>query len=83
MLRDLATGQVRALTAELGPLGRLDRLGHGRHSSILVTAEDVMEAPVFRVDVADRQGHPADRRRPCRQRRSAGRRRRDLTPRTA
>ena len=26
-LRDLATGQTRALTAKLGPLGRLDRLG--------------------------------------------------------
>ena len=45
-----------------------------------ITAEDVMEAPVLRVDVASGAGHPADRRRPCRQCRAAARRRRDLHP---
>ena len=51
MLRDLASGQVRALTANWDrSAGSLAWAPDGR--SLLITAEDVMEAPVWRVDVA-------------------------------
>ncbi len=50
-VRDLATGQVRAVTANWDrSVGSIAWAKDGK--SILVTAEDVMEAPVFRVDVA-------------------------------
>ena len=50
-IRDLATGQVRAVTANWDrSVGSIAWARDGR--SILVTAEDVMEAPVWRVDVA-------------------------------
>ena len=51
MLRDLATGADPRADRRLGPLGRLDRLGAGR-PSLLVTAGDTLEEPVFRVDAA-------------------------------
>jgi dipeptidyl aminopeptidase/acylaminoacyl peptidase len=51
MLRDLATGQVRPLTRAWDrSVGSIEWAKDGR--SILVTAEDVLEGPVFRVDVA-------------------------------
>ncbi|HEX2624324.1 MAG TPA: S9 family peptidase, partial [Sphingomicrobium sp.] len=51
MLRDLASGRVRALTANWDrSAGSLAWSKDGR--SLLITAEDTMEAPVFRVDVA-------------------------------
>jgi dipeptidyl aminopeptidase/acylaminoacyl peptidase len=51
MVRDLASGQVRAVTANWDrSVGSIAWAKDGK--SILVTAEDVMEAPVFRVDVA-------------------------------
>ena len=50
-VRDLASGQVRAVTANWDrSVGSIAWASDGK--SILVTAEDVMEAPVFRVDVA-------------------------------
>jgi dipeptidyl aminopeptidase/acylaminoacyl peptidase len=50
-VRDLATGQVRAVTANWDrSVGSIAWAKDGK--LILVTAEDVMEAPVFRVDVA-------------------------------
>jgi dipeptidyl aminopeptidase/acylaminoacyl peptidase len=50
-VRDLATGQVRAVTADWDrSVGSIAWAPDGR--SILVTAEDVMEAPLFRIDVA-------------------------------
>ncbi len=50
-IRDLATGQVRAVTANWDrSVGSIAWSKDGK--SILVTAEDVLEAPVFRVDVA-------------------------------
>ena len=50
-VRNLATGQVRAVTANWDrSVGSIAWSEDGK--SILVTAEDVMEAPVFRVDVA-------------------------------
>ena len=50
-IRDLATGQVRAVTANWDrSVGSIAWAKDGK--SILVTAEDVMEGPVFRVDVA-------------------------------
>jgi dipeptidyl aminopeptidase/acylaminoacyl peptidase len=50
-VRDLATGKVRAVTANWDrSVGSIAWSKDGK--SILVTAEDVMEAPVFRVDVA-------------------------------
>ena len=50
-LRDLATGQVRALTQGWDrSVGSLTWARDGK--SLLVTAEDVQETPVFRVDVA-------------------------------
>jgi dipeptidyl aminopeptidase/acylaminoacyl peptidase len=50
-LRDLATGQVRALTAGWDrSAGSIAWSRDGK--SILAVAEDVMEAPVFRIDVA-------------------------------
>ena len=50
-VRDLATGQVRAVTANWDrSVASIAWAKDGR--SILVTAEDVMEAPVWRVDVA-------------------------------
>ncbi|MEO6113594.1 MAG: S9 family peptidase [Sphingomicrobium sp.] len=51
MLRDLATGSVRALTGNWDrSAGSLAWAPDGR--SLVITAEDVMEAPVWRVDVA-------------------------------
>jgi dipeptidyl aminopeptidase/acylaminoacyl peptidase len=51
MLRDLATGQVRALTQNWDrSVGSIVWAKDGR--SLLVTAEDVLEQPVFRVDAA-------------------------------
>ncbi|MFL6738228.1 MAG: prolyl oligopeptidase family serine peptidase [Sphingomicrobium sp.] len=50
-VRDLATGQVRAVTANWDrSVGSIAWAKDGK--SILVTAEDVLEQPVFRVDVA-------------------------------
>ena len=50
-IRDLATGQVRAVTANWDrSVGSIAWAKDGK--SVLVTAEDVMEAPVFRIDVA-------------------------------
>lgn len=50
-VRDLASGQVRAVTANWDrSVGSIAWAKDGK--SILVTAEDVMETPVFRVDVA-------------------------------
>ena len=51
MLRDLATGAVRPLTRQWDrSVGSIEWEKNGR--SILVTAEDTLEAPVFRIDVA-------------------------------
>jgi dipeptidyl aminopeptidase/acylaminoacyl peptidase len=51
MLRDLTSGQVRALTQRWDrSVGSIEWEKDGR--SILVTAEDTLETPVFRVDVA-------------------------------
>jgi len=51
MVRDLASGQTRAVTANWDrSVASIAWSKDGR--SILVTADDVMEAPVFRVDVA-------------------------------
>ena len=75
-LRDLATGQTRALTQAWDrSVGSIEWARDGK--SILVTAEDTLEQPVFRVDAPDRQGHAADPRRPLRERPSASERRRD------
>ena len=50
-VRDLATGQVRAVTANWDrSVGSIAWSKDGK--SIIVNAEDVMEAPLFRVDVA-------------------------------
>lgn len=50
-VRDLATGKVRAVTANWDrSVGSIAWSKDGK--SILVTAEDEMEAPMFRVDVA-------------------------------
>jgi dipeptidyl aminopeptidase/acylaminoacyl peptidase len=50
-VRDLATGQVRPVTANWDrSVGSIAWAKDGK--SILVTAEDVLEAPVWRVDVA-------------------------------
>jgi len=50
MLRDLATGAVRPLTRQWDrSVGSIEWEKNGR--SILVTAEDTLEAPVFRIDV--------------------------------
>ena len=54
MLRDLATGGTRALTAKWDrSAGSLVWARDGR--SLLVTAEDTMEAPIWRVDAATGQ----------------------------
>ncbi len=54
MLRDLASGRSRALTQNWDrSAGSLAWALDGR--SLLITAEDVMEAPVWRVDVASGQ----------------------------
>ncbi|MEO7504134.1 MAG: S9 family peptidase [Sphingomicrobium sp.] len=54
MLRDVASGQVRALTAGWDrSAGSLAWTPDGR--ALLVTADDVMEAPIFRVDAATGQ----------------------------
>jgi dipeptidyl aminopeptidase/acylaminoacyl peptidase len=51
MLRDLATGQVRPLTQAWDrSAGSLEWAADGR--SLLVTAEDTLEGPIFRVDIA-------------------------------
>ncbi len=51
MVRGLASGQTRAVTANWDrSVGSIAWSKDGK--SILVTAEDVMEAPVFRVDIA-------------------------------
>jgi dipeptidyl aminopeptidase/acylaminoacyl peptidase len=51
MLRDLASGKVRPLTQAWDrSVGSIEWAKDGR--SILVTAEDTLETPVFRVDVA-------------------------------
>ena len=51
MLRDLATGAVRPLTQSWDrSVGSIEWTKDGR--GILVTAEDTLETPVFRVDVA-------------------------------
>jgi dipeptidyl aminopeptidase/acylaminoacyl peptidase len=50
-IRDLASGQTRAVTANWDrSVGSIAWAPDGK--SILATAEDVMEAPVFRIDVA-------------------------------
>ncbi|QNN65467.1 S9 family peptidase [Sphingomonas rhizophila] len=50
-LRDLATGRVRAVTANWDrSVGSIAWAKDGR--SLLVTAQDVMEEPIFRVDAA-------------------------------
>lgn len=50
MLRDLASGQVRPLTQQWDrSVGSIEWTKDGR--GILVTAEDTLETPVFRVDV--------------------------------
>jgi len=54
MLRDLASGRTRALTQNWDrSAGSLAWSPEGR--SLLITAEDVMEQPVWRVDVASGQ----------------------------
>ena len=54
MLRDLATGQTRALTQGWDrSVGSIEWAKDGR--SLLVTAEDTLEQPVFRVDAATGQ----------------------------
>jgi dipeptidyl aminopeptidase/acylaminoacyl peptidase len=54
MLRDLASGQVRPLTQSWDrSVGSIEWAKDGR--SLLVTAEDTLELPVFRVDAAS--GH--------------------------
>ncbi|HEY4070307.1 MAG TPA: S9 family peptidase [Sphingomicrobium sp.] len=51
MLRDLATGQIRPLTQAWDrSAGSIEWAPDGR--SLLVTAEDTLEGPIFRVDVA-------------------------------
>src|SRR5206468_3196460 len=51
MLRDLATGTVRPLTQNWDrSVGSIAWAADGR--SLLVTAEDILEGPVFRVDAA-------------------------------
>jgi dipeptidyl aminopeptidase/acylaminoacyl peptidase len=51
MLRDLATGQTRALTQAWDrSVGSIEWAKDGK--SLLVTAEDTLEQPVFRVDAA-------------------------------
>jgi len=51
MLRDLASGQVRPLTQGWDrSVGSIEWAKDGR--SLLVTAEDTLEGPIFRVDVA-------------------------------
>ena len=53
-LRDLASGQVRALTEGFDrSVGSIEWSRDGR--SLLVTADDTLEHPVFRVDVATGQ----------------------------
>ncbi|HET6942452.1 MAG TPA: S9 family peptidase [Sphingomicrobium sp.] len=50
-LRDIATGQTRALTQSWDrSVGSIEWARDGK--SILVTAEDILEQPVFRIDVA-------------------------------
>ncbi len=54
MLRDLATGTTRAITGKWDrSAGSLAWSKDGR--SLLITAEDVMEAPIWRVDVVTGQ----------------------------
>ena len=54
MLRDLATGTVRALTGKWDrSAGSLAWAKDGR--SLMITAEDTMEAPIWAVDVASGQ----------------------------
>jgi dipeptidyl aminopeptidase/acylaminoacyl peptidase len=54
MLRDLASGQVRPLTQGWDrSVGSIEWAPDGR--SLLVTAEDTLETPVFRVDAASGQ----------------------------
>jgi dipeptidyl aminopeptidase/acylaminoacyl peptidase len=54
MLRDLASGQVRALTQNWDrSVGSIEWTKDGR--ALLVTAEDTLEQPVFRVDAATGQ----------------------------
>jgi dipeptidyl aminopeptidase/acylaminoacyl peptidase len=54
MLRDLATGRTRALTQNWDrSVGSIEWTKDGR--SLLVTAEDTLEVPVFRVDAATGQ----------------------------
>ncbi len=51
MLRDLASGQVRALTQSWDrSVGSIEWSKDGK--SLLVTAEDTLEQPVFRIDAA-------------------------------
>jgi dipeptidyl aminopeptidase/acylaminoacyl peptidase len=65
-LRDVATGRVRALTQNWDrSVGSIEWAPDGK--SLLVTAEDTLEQPVFRVDVASgrvtrltREGHFAN-----------------------
>ena len=54
MLRDLASGEIRALTQGWDrSVGSIAWAPDGR--CLLVTAEDTLEDPVFRVDVGQRQ----------------------------
>jgi dipeptidyl aminopeptidase/acylaminoacyl peptidase len=50
-LRDLRTGAVRALTGGWDSVGSIAWAADGR--SLLVTAQDVLDTPLFRVDVAN------------------------------
>ena len=52
MLRDLATGQIRAADPELGPLGRLDRMGARTAGACWSPPRTRWKQPVFRVDAA-------------------------------
>ena len=55
MLRDLATGQARALTERWDrSVGSIAWAPDGK--TIYVTAEDTQENPIFAVDADDRQG---------------------------
>ena len=56
-------GERRDLARRLGPLARRTLAGRPTARRSIVTADEHGRRPVFRVDVADRRGHPAHRRR--------------------
>jgi dipeptidyl aminopeptidase/acylaminoacyl peptidase len=56
MLREIATGQVRALTEKWDR--SVDSIAWAPNSaSLIVTADDTLDHPAFRVDIADGQVH--------------------------